>query len=176
VYVVDTCVLINLLASGHIEDILHLLSQTAIICPLMLAEAIYLRSDDPKNPKELIDLNPLVQNGTLSVHELQGEAEENLYIDYASAVDDGEAMCLALATSRGFHFATDDRKARRVFLRAVNDPTRLAWTSELIRSWAELGGIGPEQLRNVLINVQRRAHFRPTRIDLNYDWWLNASS
>ena len=174
VQIVDTCVLINLLASGRIEEILQATSKAHVICPIVAAELIYLRSDDPRNPRERVDLDPLIASGTLRICDIQGETEELLYVNYASLLDDGEAMSLALAISRGFHLATDERKARRLFLAASNDPKRLVSTSELIRGWAEAEGIERRQVREILDLIYSRARYHPPPADVNYRWWFDV--
>jgi predicted nucleic acid-binding protein len=174
VQIVDTCVLINLLASGRIEEILRATSKAHVICPIAAAELIYLRSDDPRNPRERVDLDPLIDNGTLAICDIQGQTEDMLYVNYASLLDDGEAMSLALAISRGFHLVTDERKARRLFMAAANDSKRLVSTSELIRGWAEAEGIERRQLSEILNLIYNRARYHPPATDVNYRWWFDV--
>jgi len=176
VQIIDACVLINLLASDHIEAVLRMSASNSLICSAVEAESVYLRSGDPKTKPEKIDLQPLIGSGLLTLCSLEGAVETELYVDYASALDDGEAMSLVIALSRGFVFATDDRKARRLFLEAAGDPKLLKSTSELLRRWAEGQEIERDALKAALLRVEDRARYQPPTSDVNYQWWLDATT
>jgi hypothetical protein len=173
--ILDACVLINLLASGETEGILRAAARDSLICTVVASESIYLRPDDPKTPLEPIDLNPLIDSGLLTVCHVEGDDEAELYVDYSGALDDGEAMSLAIALSRGFVLATDERKARRLFLEATGDQARLVSTSELIRQWADTERVAAERLKAALLEIEKRARYRPPVAGDNYDWWSDAS-
>jgi predicted nucleic acid-binding protein len=173
--ILDACVLINLLASGEVEGILRAAAGDSFICTAVESESIYLRTDDPKAPLEHIDLSPLVGSGLLTVCDIEGNNEAELYVDYASALDDGEAMSLAIALSRGLVLATDERKARRLFVEAVGDNARLTSTSELLRRWAEAEGIPADRLKTALLHIEKRARYQPPASDANYQWWADTT-
>jgi predicted nucleic acid-binding protein len=172
--ILDACVLINLLASGEAEGILHAARRDSFICTAVEGESIYLRTDDPKSPLERIDLRPLIESGLLTLCDVEAGQEAERYVDYASVLDDGEAMSLAIALSRGFILATDERKARRLFSEAASDPQRLTSTSELLRQWAEAETIPADQLKAALLSIERRARYQPSAADPNYQWWLDS--
>ncbi|MCI0486039.1 MAG: hypothetical protein L0229_05515 [Blastocatellia bacterium] len=174
VQILDACVLINLLASGEIEGILSTAAQDSLICSAVEGESIYLRTGDPKAPLEPIDLSSLIDSGLLMVCHIEGDDEAELYVDYASALDDGEAMSLAIALSREFALATDERKARRLFLEAVGGPARLISTSELVRRWAEDMAVPSERVKAALLNIEKRARYQPPTTDVNYQWWIDS--
>lgn len=175
VQVLDACVLINLLASGEFEGILRAAAQDSLICSAVESESIYLRTEDPNAPLEPIDLKPLTGSGLITVCHIEGDKEAEMYVDYASALDDGEAMSLAIALSRGFVLATDERKARRLFLETTADPHRLISTSELFRLWVDAESVPPERLKAALLQVERRARYQPSDKDLNYRWWSHGT-
>jgi predicted nucleic acid-binding protein len=170
----DACVLINLLASDEIEAILLSAARESFICAAVEGESIYLRTEDANAPIEHIDLAPSIDGGLLTVCNIYSDAEVELYVDYASVLNDGEAMSLAIALSRNYMLATDEKKARRLFLEATGNPMRLASTSALIRHWSE-DNISGERLKHVLLNVETRARYQPPTTDVNYRWWLDAS-
>ncbi len=172
----DACALINLLASGEIESILSATASEIMICAAVQKESLYLRSDDPHDQlPEPIHLDDFLRAGVFSVCDMEGEKEETLYVDYASQLDDGEAMSLAIANARGYSLATDDRKARRIFLESVGAKNRLISTSDLIRRWAERKSVSAIRLKSVLLSIQRRANFLLARSDTNFVWWRDAS-
>jgi predicted nucleic acid-binding protein len=171
VQILDTCVLINLLASGQIENILRVIANESAVCTVVEKESIYLKSDDKQNPLELTRLEPFIVSGVIKVCEIAGLEEERLYVDYAAVLDDGEAMSIAIALSRGWSLATDDRKARRYFQQATNDPKRLISTPEMIRQWVETESVSVGQLKEILCLIESRANYYPSNSDLNYQWW-----
>ncbi|HMV86852.1 MAG TPA: PIN domain-containing protein [Blastocatellia bacterium] len=174
--ILDSCVLINLLASEEIEEILRSSGKECRICVVVEKESFYLRPDDPQ--EELFDsikLEPLIKSGILSLCDIESSQEATLYVDYASRLGDGEAMSLAIAESRGYVLATDDRKARRIFIESGNDPDSLISTSDLVRTWVDSQSVSPAKLKSVLMNIQHKAHFFPSRKDSNFAWWSKAS-
>lgn len=173
VLIIDACVLINLIAGGEIEDQLRATGQESMICTVVKEESIYLRSDDPPLTNEEITLVPLIESGLLGVCGLESSDEEELYVDYASQMDDGEAMSVSLALSRGWNLATDDRKARRLFLEAAGDPSRLTSTPEIIYRWAQGKNISSERLKDVLSQITIKACYRPRSTDSACEWWMS---
>lgn len=171
----DTCVLINLLASDEIEPILRATGKTVFICAAVVKEGTYLRSDDLEDPSpQPVNLDELVQTGVLTLCSLKSEEEEHLFVEYAAQLSDGEAMSLAIAEVRGFLLATDDRKARRLFLAATRNPQRLLSTPQLMKGWSRAARTTKERLKLTLLRIARRARFIPSSDDGNYDWWIDA--
>lgn len=173
VVLLDTCVLINLVASGHVEDVVGTADEEFAICSAVEDESVFLRSQDPQSPQEPVQVQSLVQSGLLRVCQLEA-GEEAMYVGYASQLDDGEAMSLAIAHSRGFILATDDRKARRLFQAAVNDPARLVSTSGILRAWSKRSGTSHAELKAALSQVSLRARFFPPSDDSHYQWWCEV--
>ena len=172
---VDTCTLINLLATGELEAITGSMGSRFAICSAVLKETIYLRPENAGDPPDSINIAPLIRSGVLGVCSLESEEEELLYIDYASQLDDGEAMSLATARRRGFILATDDRKAERLFLEAVGDTARLISTSDIVRNWPDSGQVSAEKLSTIVHRIVQRARFAPSHSDPNIRWWRDAS-
>ena len=174
--ILDACVLINLLASGEFGEIIDSENNAFAICSKVREETIYLRPDDAAVVAvEPVALDEFLDSGRLSVLVLASESEETLYVNYAAKLDDGEAMSLALAESRGFILATDERKARRLFTQIVGSSNRLLSTPELIRDWVDFYKVAPERVRSVLHRIMNRARYTPNRGDSNFLWWLNAA-
>jgi predicted nucleic acid-binding protein len=172
---IDTCVLINLLASGVINEVLGAAGHVFAICTAVEGKSLYLLSDDLESPTpEEIRLNDHITPGVLSLCQIESEEEELLYVYYASQLEDGEAMSLALAEARGYTLATDDRKARRMFAEAVGEAERLLSTSDLIRGWGEREALPKPRLKETLLRINRRARFVPPRTDPNHEWWWEA--
>ncbi len=171
----DTCVLLNLLASGEIEPVLSTLKKRWLICAAVEKESIYLRSEDPNSPLELVSLLPLITVGLLEVCDVETEDEARLYVNYATRLDDGEAMSVALAIARDYCLATDERKARRIFLE-TGTRERLTCSSQLLRDWKETARISRNRTRTALLEIANRARFSPSEGDENREWWDDLCS
>ena len=166
--ILDTCVLINVLASGRVAEIVRVIAPSRMVCSAVSEETLYLRPLEAEGRPGAVYLQTLIDTGVLASCQLEGGAEEDLYVSYALELDDGEAMSLAIAQSRNFALATDERKARR--LARENAPQlSIISTAEIIRAWAE------DKERRDLIAVVRsilaRARFRPPESDPLATWW-----
>src|SRR5437763_7952828 len=113
--ILDSCVLLNLAASDEVADIVATMDGATFICTAAQKEALFLR--DEADPAVLVPLNlaDLLAVAQISVCDPTSTEEEE-FVRLAADLDDGEAMSIAIATSRGMRFASDDQKARRIFL------------------------------------------------------------
>ena len=161
---IDTCTLINLLASGFGEVLLHNLSAERLISEAVSRESLFLRSPTAGQPPERIELNPLIQSGSLTVCRAETEEEEELYVRLASELDDGEALSVAISICRGHALATDDRKAIRIAKQL--GVAELFTTPQIV---ASCSGI---ELLEVLQAIEFRARFSPSSDHPFHAWWI----
>lgn len=166
--VLDTCVLINLLATDRMAEIAKVIAPTCLLCSAVSRESLYLRSLETDARPEAVDLIPLLEAGVLTTCTIEGTTEEELYVNYALELDDGEAMSLAIAQARNFALATDDRKARRIIGENVPQLMIIS-TAEIIHAWAE--GRGRPEVEAAVRCIQARARFRPSDTDPLAPWW-----
>jgi predicted nucleic acid-binding protein len=171
----DTCVLLNLLATGKIESILGALSKRWLVCAAVEKESLYLRTEDPNNPLQPVSLAPLLSAKLLEICDIENADEAQLYVNYSARLDDGEAMSVALAVARGYHLATDERKARRIFLETGAAP-QLSGTSNIIKEWTEIEKISRERAKSVLLAGVHKARFLPSASNENLQWWNELCS
>jgi predicted nucleic acid-binding protein len=166
--VIDTCVLINLLATNRIEEIVEVISPHRLVCPAVFQESLYLRSAEPTGQPAAVDLNPLFDQGIFTRCAIQGDLEEELYVGYALELDDGEAMSIAIAQARNLALATDEKKARRVI--QENVPTlSLLSTPQILHTWAQARE--QAEIVTVIGLIHARASFRPSPTDPFAAWW-----
>ena len=166
--VIDTCVLINILATGRVTEIVRVIAPTLLVCPAVAEESLYLRPFEAEGRPEPVDLRKLIAAGILTPCQMEEGTEVDLYVAYAEDLDDGEAMSLAIAQSRNLALATDERKARR--LARENAPQlSLISTTEIIRAWTE--GKDPSDVTAVVHSILTRARFRPADSDPLALWW-----
>ncbi|MFN3651308.1 MAG: hypothetical protein ACK47B_17170 [Armatimonadota bacterium] len=167
--ILDACCTLNLAATGRAEEILRELPQHFTVAPHARGEAQWLAVPDSEE-RELVDLEPLIYRGVLVEEVLEGSAEEALFLEFGVSLADGEAEAAALAVSRGYTLATDDRRARRVVTER-HPATRLSGTLELLREWQLTAQPTGLEVAEALRRIAARATYRPRRADLLYAWW-----
>lgn len=172
----DSSVVINVLATGQAVEVLRVLRAGVGICAGVDDEVLFLRGEAPSDPPERICLSRLVDAGVLERFSLAGSAEVASYVDLAADLDDGEAMTIAIAAQRGFAVATDDRKARRIAMERYGDALVLVRTTDVLRAWVLDSYLDDVTVRAVLNRVESIARFRPANDDPLRDWWAEAVS
>lgn len=74
-----------------------------------------------------------------------------------------------MAIVRDLQLATDDRKARSLCAeRHLPEPLR---TLDLLHNYTDAARFSRGDVHKMLISVQERASFRPTRSDPHHKWW-----
>jgi hypothetical protein len=169
----DASVLLNLLAADCIAEIAATLDWRFAICPLVRDEAKRLR-DASTGDMVPIDISPLIASGVLRIAEISGEDEQRLYVEQAIVVDDGEAMSMAIATSRKMDLAVDDKQASNHARRTFPD-LRLWTTPEIIKLWADTAALSPQRLREVCTLIESRARYCPPNSHPLAGWWKAAA-
>jgi predicted nucleic acid-binding protein len=126
--------------------------------------------DENKLVKMEIDLDPLIKAGLLHECNLEGEAETDLFVQMAVKLDDGEAACFAIAKSRGWVLATDERPTERL---AKQHGVSIITTPELVKHWADRTKASEEVVAQVLRNIQTYAHYFPRKTLPLHSWWMD---
>ncbi len=172
---IDACCLIDLLASGHAEAVLRSCGYAWHLPVAVQDEIQFVRHRDPADPTTFIavpvDLTPLISAGLLTVCQPDDQAELDLFTQYATLFrSDGEAMCLAVAESRGWLIATDDRKAIRIGQQAG---LTVLSSPQLMRMWADEAQPDQPMLAKALQDIEVLAQFHPNSTMPEYRWWLD---
>lgn len=174
--ILDACCLINLYASGQLDDIL-----TSISKPVFVAQYVWKNEALTVNGasaletalrEEAIDLKLLIDGGLLKLADLETEEEEALFVSFAASLDDGEAITGAIAAARDWCLATDDKRARNVLVSQV-PAVQLLSSPELVKQWADGTGADAETIRGVLHRIERHGHYTPPASHPLYLWWRN---
>lgn len=163
----DACCAINLFATSYAGEILVAFAQ-----PIAIAQFVVER--------ELLDLAAVLPSDKSSVSEHLAkigivtvamlEEDEEQFLVLASQLDDGEAITAAIAMTRGWAIATDDRRVPSVLAKA-GVVMRVVTTPELVKHWVEHTQIDRLLLRSVLGDIETKARFRPWRSHPLYTWW-----
>ncbi len=93
-------------------------------------------------------------------------------VSLARRVDDGEAEGLAIATSRGYAFCSDDALIKKVAL-AAGIQTKIVSTPELLQTWAGSDSDRIAMLPDVVRRITTLARFRPHTSSSYAVWWSN---
>ena len=172
--IVDACSLINLYASGRVQAIIPACGGHSYVSEQVRNESVSIRKVDPADTSilipSLINLLPEISNGLIKECRLETKEEIESYVNFAIEVDDGEASCLAIAMSRKWMIATDDRKAIRL---ASESGIAVITTPELIERWAKATSASDEEVRQTIRAIERFARFRPRRSNPLHDWWTS---
>lgn len=175
-HVIDACCLINVWAAGRPEAILTAYDGVFYVPPEVRKESLSIRRADPDDDALLvpvpIDLSDALQRGLVRECQFESDAETAAYIQFAASIDDGEASCLAIAQTRGWTVATDDRKAIRL---AGQFGIRVVTTPEIMKRWAERTKAPEAEVAQSLSNIERFASFRPRRNAIESDWWFRIT-
>ena len=168
--IVDACCLINLCAAGELRDLLNAAGGQWYVPSVVRTESMFLRVEQPDGTivREPIDLAPFMESGVLKECRPETGPELDLYVVLASRIDDGEAMALAIAKTRGWIVSTDDRKARRL---ATDLGVRVWTTPQIMKRWADVTKSPADVVRSRLWRIEQRARFFPATADPLSAWW-----
>jgi hypothetical protein len=172
--VIDACCLIDLLVSGLADEILRATSFAWHLPTAVRDEVRYVRRYDPAQAaafvNEPVDLNGFVASGLLALCQPDDEQEQARFVHYATRFcSDGEAMCLALAESRGCTVVTDDRKAIRV---AASAGLTVVSCPQLVKAWVDASRPDEAVVARVLTDIETLALFRPNAAMPESSWWF----
>jgi predicted nucleic acid-binding protein len=170
--VLDTSVVLNLLATGVSESVLASLGCTPYVCSAVADQTLYIRAAEEGQPREPVSVDPWLRSEVARRIAPESEAEQAFYVRFAADLDDGEAMSLAICHSRSYSLATDDRKARRMAAALKPRPVRLVSTGQTLRNWAGAVVAPDPEVKRVLNAIERRARFIPPGDDPSYEWWM----
>jgi len=106
----DTCCLSSFALSASRSILKSLYSNSAFITEFVSAEI--MRGVQQRH-KDLVKIQDALREGWLKEVSLNTEKEKSLYETLSVSLGLGEASSIAVAKARGFHFACDDKTARR---------------------------------------------------------------
>ncbi len=176
----DACCLIKLAAADALDPWFGDLGLAWKLPEAVLNEALFLRVapdavasgpgwEHGDNAREPILLGQYIDSGLLTVVRPETDAELAGYVALARELDDGEAMALAVAQTRGWQVATDDRKAIRL---APEAGISVRSTPAIVNRWVDRSTPSPAEIRSALVAIRDRARFLPSPRDPLCDWWM----
>lgn len=173
----DACVLINLLASGRAGEIIRALGTPGHICTAVHEEISYLGSVTQIGASGGSPSHDLTKAGLLDIAEIASEKENTLYVEYSRRLGTGEAMTLAIAQSRGWAVATDDRKALNIAAAALVSPPRAVLTApEILRNWVQVDHPPLVEAGLAIRRIENIGRFRPAARHPLCEWWVSIKA
>ena len=175
-WLLDACCALNLAASGNMEAILRAPINGGVLQFLMttmvVGEATSLRrggSGDNAEMRDIFDWEIHFSSGLLQRTNAENPDELSRYVSLAQFLDDGEAMCVALAAARVWGVVTDDIAAQKKM-----GSVPFLTTPELIKNWAEFSSVDSTVLAGTLRRIREKARYGPPRIHPLHTWWTHA--
>ncbi|CAJ4468043.1 Uncharacterised protein [Burkholderia pseudomallei] len=158
--VLDSSVIINLLATGHATSILKALAVPVVVTGNVVRE---IERGAANGRPEFELLIAMVTERVLRVEELEGQLLATLFDlvsgGTAESLDDGEAATLAFAHGSGFSAAIDEKKATR--LAAVRfESLRLVTTIDILAHESVRTSLGDELLADATFQALRLARMQ----------------
>lgn len=171
--IIDACCLINIFSSGKAEPILGAYDGRWHVSQQVRNESLSIRQSDKNDTTKLasvpLDFSGAISTGLIKECRLEGRAEYESYVQFAAQLDDGEASCLAIAGSRGWLVATDDRKAIRL---AAASGIAIVTTPEIVKHWVDEAEPTAAEIAEVLQAMERFAKYVPHRSNSMREWWM----
>lgn len=168
--VIDACCMINLYAAGDLRNRLMSLGQKCYVPSAVVVESLFIydKQADGTTARIPIDLQPLIADAVLHTCDVKDDLELDRYVHLASQIDDGEAMALAIAHTRGWTIASDDRKAIRL---ATEHSVSVLTTPDVIKKWSDTTNPTPLELQQVVARIETLAAYFPSSRHHLREWW-----
>lgn len=168
---IDTCCIINLCAIQRSPS--ELFAEFPFdwkIAKTVAQEEVSIRphASAARHERQKIDLRPCFNSGVFDLCAADSPEETALYVQLATEIDDGEAMSLAIASSRGWSLATDDVPARAA---AAKLKVKTYCTPQLLRMWVEANKVSVVEVAAVIERIEQLARYVPRKTLPEARWW-----
>lgn len=166
--VLDSSVVINLLATGHAASILKALAMPVVLTDSVVRE-VELGSSNGRQEVGL--LREMIADEVLLIRELEGHALETFFTlvsgPASESLGDGEAATLALAHARGCSAAIDEKKATRLATERFTS-IRLVTTVDILAHDGVRARLGDDRLADAAFQALRLARMQVR--EQQFDW------
>jgi len=173
--ILDASCLISLYATKQMAPILRSIPNIVAVAAFVYEkEALWIYGGpehEVRQSKEPIDLLPMVQAGLVEIVDIASEAEIERQVNLEANLDPGEAISGAIALSRNWAIALDERKARNLFSHEAAH-IQLIYTLELVKHWCDTRNPPFETIAAALKNIRHRAIYKPGPNHPLHDWWI----
>lgn len=178
--VIDTCCMINLLATEREVEIIESLDYEMFDTEYTKSESHMLWSQpdaDGNRGQKHRSTASLRAAGLLRTRLIDSDALVDAFVRAASQICDPDASCIALAGGLEIPLVTDDRKERRIAKELFPSIEQIS-TLDMIREASEILSWDDATMIEVVGNLRWRGNFAPPRNDENGSWyamWLQRA-
>ena len=166
--VLDASIIINLLATGYADSILHALAVPLFVTDIVVHEIEQGAANGRPEPALLA---ALINDQVVTVKELTGSALKDFFGmvsgHTSSSLGDGEAATLALAYRNDLSAAIDEKKASRIAAERF-ETLRLVTTVDILASPQVQRLLGREALATAILQALQRARMQVR--EHQFDW------
>lgn len=170
--VIDACCVLNFCASGNFIAILQAIPAQVVVSEVVKEKELKtLQSLEGDDNEGVIQFETAIKQGLLLVVDFESESEEEKFVNYAFELrDDGESATCAIAISRGWGMATDDKKAIAFFQQEAPHLQILS-TLEIVKHWSEEANLDPAAVGIALKAIRVKGRYIPHRNHPLLSWW-----
>lgn len=169
--ILDACCVLNFCASGNFLGILKSIPAEVVVTTVVQEyELRTLQRLKEEDNQGAIQFEEAIKQGLLKVVDFESEPEEELFVNYAAILDDGESATCAIAVHRQWAIASDDKRAI-AFMQKEDSHIQILSTLEIIKHWSETAGLNSSELRDVLKTIRLKGRYIPSRNDPLRSWW-----
>lgn len=168
----DACCILNFCASHHFLAILQTIPARVVVTEVVRSkELLTLQKLADENSEGANQFEEAIQQELLSITDFASEEEAERFINYVFSLgDNGESATGAIAVSRNWAIATDDKKAISFFQREA-PRIQILTTPEIIKYWSETTDLDERTLGEALFSIQTVGRYSPPRNHPLRGWW-----
>lgn len=172
----DSGVLVNLYASGHMDEILQALPYQCFIMDNLQQKTLLLWPVEEGEPGQIpqqrasVQFSPLIERGLLGVAAFDILRHCDAFVAFAVSLPDAQAKMLALALEKNAAIATDDKFIQHV-VRSIAPEVAIQTTLHLLQQWETHQIIPSEVMRAVARKIRQQACFIPEVDEPCHEWW-----
>lgn len=169
--ILDACCVLNFYASGQLLPILKSIPvQVAVTQVVREQELKTLQCLEGEENDGATQFEAAIAQGLLTIVDFESDEEAELFVNYATILDDGESATGAIAVRRQWAIATDDKRAIS-FFRKETPQIQILSTLEIVKHWSEAAGVDSQTLREALNSIRVKGRYMPPKNHPLQSWW-----
>ena len=170
--VLDTCCVLNFCASGHLAEILKSIPAQVVVTEVVRSqELLTLQRVEENLESNATTFEEAINQGLIAIEDFGSESEEEAFINYVFELkDDGESATFAIAVSRNWAVATDDKRATSFFKRGFPQ-IKLLSSLDILKNYAAEAELTSVELKALLREVRTKGRYVPSQNHPLAAWW-----
>ena len=121
-------------------------------------------------------LQSLISEGNIYSTDLDTDAECKLFVSLAyQGLHNGESACIAIALTRQWAIATDEKYCHRI-LQRNQTPVEIITTPDIVKHWSEVASPAVTEIRSTVLAIQEDGGYHPPLTHPLCNWWKSHGS